>query len=227
MDISATQLKWIFINVFVLIISIALHEFGHAFTAYKLGDDTPKRQGRVTLNPMAHADPIGTLALPIIGGLLAAAGAPAGGFGWGKPVQWQPHRIRRGINMSTAKILVAAAGPLMNALLACVVALTHGLLVHFHVLTGRGDVDSILMFAVSTNFVLMFFNLLPLPPLDGGHIAEQFVPYKHRNSFAEYAKFAPFVIMGVMLIPQVQRVFLIPAIWCTDHVYRAVSALFL
>ncbi|HEY4175672.1 MAG TPA: site-2 protease family protein [Kofleriaceae bacterium] len=226
MDISAAQLKWIFIDVFVLIISISLHEFGHAFMATRLGDDTPARQGRVTLNPIAHIDPVGTLLLPILGGLFAAAGAPVGGFGWGKPVQWQPHRIRRGINMSTAKILVAIAGPLMNALLACVVALTHGILMHFKVLSSGSDLNLVLYFAVATNFILMFFNLLPLPPLDGGHVAEQFVPYKHRDKFHEVAKYAPFVILGIMLIPKVQQVFLIPAIWCTEHVYRAVLALF-
>lgn len=226
MDISAAQLKWIFIDVFVLIVSISLHEFGHAFMATRLGDDTPARQGRVTLNPIAHIDPIGTLLLPIMGGLLAAAGAPAGGFGWGKPVQWQPHRIRRGISMSTAKILVAVAGPLMNALLACVVALAHGVLLHFKVLSRDSEMHKILYFAVLTNFILMFFNLLPLPPLDGGHVAEQFVPLKHRERYYEVAKYAPFVILGVMLIPKVQAVFLTPAIWCTDHVYRAVLALF-
>jgi Zn-dependent protease len=226
MDITAEQLKWVFIGVFVLIISIALHEFGHAFMASRLGDDTPERQGRVTLNPIAHIDPIGTLLLPVLGGIMAAAGSTVGGFGWGKPVQWQPHRIRRGINMSTAKILVAIAGPLMNALLACVVALAHGLLVHFKVLSQLSEINAILYYTVATNFVLMFFNLLPLPPLDGGHVAEQFVGYKHREKFYEVAKYAPFVILGIMLIPAVRAVFLVPANWCTEHVYAAVSALF-
>ena len=96
MDLSPQQIRWILIGVFVLLVSVALHEFGHAIMAYKLGDDTPKRQGRVTLNPLAHADPIGTLLLPLIGGIYAATGGSVGGFGWGKPVQWTPHRIRRG-----------------------------------------------------------------------------------------------------------------------------------
>ena len=75
-----------FLYVFVLVVSVAIHEFGHAIMADRLGDDTPRRQGRVTLNPLAHADPIGTLLLPIIGGCLTVGGS----FGWGKPVQWQP-----------------------------------------------------------------------------------------------------------------------------------------
>src|SRR6185503_15482553 len=115
MDLSPEQIRWIFIRVFVLVVSFCFHEFGHAIMADKLGDDTPRRQGRVTLNPLAHADPIGTFLLPLIGGFYgAASGGGGGGFGWGKPVQWQPHKIRRGIKMTTASILVAVAGPAMN-----------------------------------------------------------------------------------------------------------------
>src|SRR5688572_6883999 len=109
MDLSPEQIRWVFVYVFVLLVSVALHEFGHAIMADKLGDDTPRRQGRVTLNPLAHADLIGTLLLPFMGAMIGAAGGGGGGFGWGKPVQWQPARIRRGISMSTAKILVAIA----------------------------------------------------------------------------------------------------------------------
>lgn len=226
MDVSPEQIRWILIDLFVLVVSIALHEFGHAFMADRLGDDTPRRQGRVTLNPIVHADPIGTLLLPVLGGLAAAAGAPGGGFGWGKPVQWQPHRIRRGIKMSTANILVSFAGPFMNLVLATVVVAAHVILRWQGVLDGQSELDVILVFAVMTNFLLFFFNLLPLPPLDGGHIAQAFTPYKHREAFEHYARFAPFVILAVMLIPQVQRVFLAPAQWCTEHWYRGFAALF-
>jgi len=97
MDISSEQIRSILISLFVLLISVALHEFGHAVVADKLGDDTPRRQGRVTLNPLAHADPIGTFLLPLLSGLGGAMGGFSGGFGWGKPVQWNPARIRRGL----------------------------------------------------------------------------------------------------------------------------------
>src|SRR5262249_48184839 len=106
MDLTAEDIRWILIYILLLVISIAFHEFGHAITAHKLGDDTPSRQGRVTLNPLAHADPIGTLVLPLLLSVGGAATGRAGGFGWGKPVEWQPHRVRRGVTMSTAKILV-------------------------------------------------------------------------------------------------------------------------
>lgn len=226
MDLSPEQIRNIVLGVFILLVSVALHEFGHAWMANRLGDDTPKRQGRVTLNPLAHADPIGTLLLPVMGGIYSAASGIAGGFGWGKPVQWQPHKIRRGIKLATANILVSFAGPAMNLLLATVVILTHVILIKAEVLTGVATVDRIMMAAAATNFILFFFNLLPIPPLDGGHIAQAFTPYRHREKFDAYAKYGPFVILGVMLIPQVRQVFAVPAKWCTEGLYSGLGSLF-
>ncbi len=234
MDLSPEQIRNIVVGVFILLISVALHEFGHAFAAWKLGDDTPKRQGRVTLNPVAHAAPIGTLLLPVVGGIYAASSGIAGGFGWGKPVQWQPHKIRRGIKMATANIIVSFAGPFMNLLLAFVVTLTHVILIKAGVLTMAVDpetmrlhpVDMILVAAAATNFILFFFNLLPIPPLDGGHILQAFTPYRHRDKYDAYARYGPFVLLGVMLIPQVRVIFSTPATWCTQGLYKGLGGLF-
>jgi Zn-dependent protease len=219
MELTPDAIRWVLIGLFILLISIALHEFGHAIMADLLGDDTPRRQGRVTLNPLAHADPIGTFLLPLAGGLWGAAGGLGGGFGWGKPVQWNPARINRKWKMSTAQILVSIAGPGMNLVLATVVAIVHTILIAKGVLSSGSDVSKILGYAVVTNFVLMFFNLLPIPPLDGGHVAQQFMPYKHRSKFDEYARFGPFIVMAVALIPQLSQVFVRPALWCTSHLY--------
>ncbi len=228
MNISTTELRRVFLYVLVLVVSVAIHEFGHAFMADYLGDDTPRRQGRVTLNPLAHADPIGTLLLPVLGGFYGG-----GSFGWGKPVQWQPHKIRRGVSMSTATILVALAGPMMNVVLGTVLAATRALLlargvihVHAGAWAGLTDINSILEFATFTNFILFFFNLVPVPPLDGGHVAESFTPYRYRDKFHEFARFGPFIVLGVMLIPQVQWIFVTPAVFCADHVYNLFHALF-
>ncbi|HEY3807872.1 MAG TPA: site-2 protease family protein [Kofleriaceae bacterium] len=222
MNVDAQDIRNIIIYVFVLIVSVALHEFGHAIMATWLGDDTPRRQGRVTLNPIAHADPIGTLLLPIVGGLYAAAShGLGGGFGWGKPVQWQPARINRKWHMATAQILVAVAGPAMNVLLGTVIALVNVILLAKHVLAPQSQLNSILFFACVTNFVLFFFNLIPAPPLDGGHVAEGLTPYKHRAHYEAYAKYGPFVVMAVAFIPQLARIFLIPAQFCAEHVYNA------
>ena len=226
MSLTTDQIRWILIRVFVLVVSVALHEFGHAIMADLLGDDTPRRQGRVTLNPLAHADPIGTLLLPLVGGIYSAAGGGVGGFGWGKPVQWQPSRVNRKWRMATAQILVAVAGPAMNVLLGTVIALVNTILLWKGVLEPRGQMDTILHFAAGTNFVLFFFNLVPAPPLDGGHVAEGLMPYKHRSTFEQFARFGPFVVMAVAMIPPIAQIFLIPAEFCTNHVYKLFSTLF-
>jgi Zn-dependent protease len=226
MDFSPEQIRWIIIGVFVLVVSVAFHEFGHAVMAHKLGDDTPSRQGRVTLNPIAHADPIGTLLLPLFGSMYVAAGGAVGGFGWGKPVQWQPHKIRRGIKMATANILVSFAGPFMNLVLATLVTLVHVILIWQGVLTLGGDADKVMMFAVGTNFILFFFNLLPLPPLDGGHIAQAFMPSKYRQAYDNFAKYGPFVILALIMIPPIRSVFLAPSRFCTELWYKGFGTLF-
>jgi Zn-dependent protease len=221
MDLSPEKIRWALIYVLVLVVSVALHEFGHAIVAHKLGDDTPSRQGRVTLNPLAHADPIGTLLLPLIGALYGG-----GGFGWGKPVQWQPHRINRRWSMTTARILVAVAGPAMNVVLAVVVAAVHVVLLWQSVIASDSQLNKILLFVVTTNFLLFFFNLLPLPPLDGGHVAQSMVPYRHRSKFDEFLRFSPFIVLAVMMIPQIQVVFLWPARFVTLHTYTMFGHLF-
>lgn len=225
MNLSAADIRHVLISVIVLLISVALHEYGHASMADRLGDDTPRRQGRVTLNPLAHADPVGTLLLPLIGGLYHAAGGYGGGFGWGRPVLWNPARIRRGVSMSTAKILVSFAGPAMNVVLALLVSSAHAGLIAAGLVSRASELNLILIGAVATNFVLFFFNLLPIPPLDGGHIAQSFLPYRYRASFESYARYAPFALLAIMLVPEVQVIFTKPAIFCTVHLYQFLGVL--
>lgn len=219
MNISPEDIRQVVIYVFVLLVSVAFHEFGHAIMADRLGDDTPRRQGRVTLNPIAHADPIGTLLLPIVGGIYAVSGGGVGGFGWGKPVQWQPSRVNRKWHMSTAKILVALAGPSMNVMLAVLIAGVHTILLTQGVISFSGAVSNILFFAVGTNFILFFFNLVPAPPLDGGHVAEGFMPYKHRSKFEQYARFGPFIVLAIVMISPLAQIFVVPARFCARQLY--------
>jgi Zn-dependent protease len=221
MDLTPEQIRWILVYLFVLVISVALHEFGHAIMADKLGDDTPRRQGRVTLNPLAHAHPIGTLLLPLAGAVItASSGHGGGGFGFGRPVEWQPNRIRRGITMATANILVSLAGPAMNVVLAIAIAGVHAILLWQGVLTWASEASLILAFAVQTNFVLFFFNLVPIPPLDGGHVAESLMPYRHRDTFDNFAKYGPFIVLGLVVIPGVSIIFVWPATQVSLHLYH-------
>lgn len=222
--IGPDEIKWLLVYIFVLVVSVTLHEFGHAIMADKLGDDTPRRQGRVTLNPISHADPIGTLLLPLISGIYRAANGGVGGFGWGRPVEWQPSRISRKWKMSTAAILVSIAGPGMNVLLAIAIAGVDCILLATGTISPFGDAHTILKYAVGTNFILFFFNLVPAPPLDGGHVARELMPYGKRKAFEEYARFGPFVVMAVAMIPQIAQIFVIPAKFCTSGVYQLMGA---
>lgn len=227
MNLEPEKIRLILISVFILVGSVCFHEFGHAYMADRLGDDTPRRQGRVTLNPLAHADPIGTLLLPLMGGYYAATTGMVGGFGWGRPVQWNPARISRKWRMAQAQILVALAGPSMNVLLAVLLAGTHSILLSQGVF-AKFDQASLIMFsAVATNFILFFFNLVPAPPLDGGHVLENVLPRRFQAQFEAYARFGPFVVMAVALIPQLAQIFLVPARFCSEHLYKALVAIIL
>jgi len=224
-NLTPENLRWVFIYMITLIVSVAIHEWGHAFMADKLGDDTPRRQGRVTLNPMAHADPIGTIALPLISSLLGAATGRVGGFGWGRPVQWNPARINRKWKMWQATILVAIAGPTMNLILGTVLTILDVVLVTKNLVVPTSPIIQIIWFAATTNYILFFFNLVPVPPLDGGHVAESLTPYKHRRKWEEYLRYSPFVFLALICIPQVQVIFTVPAVWCRDHVASVFIAL--
>jgi Zn-dependent protease len=226
MELTPEHIRWIITYVLLLIASVAFHEFGHAFVADRLGDDTPSRQGRVTLNPLAHADPIGTLLLPFVSAVFsAAAGGGPGGFGWGKPVQTNPLRYTRRFSMATGQVFVAIAGPLMNVLLAVLFATTHAVLVHFDVLAPSSPFHQVLAVAVLMNFSLFFFNLIPVPPLDGGWVARRFMPTRYAKSYESFAVYGPFVIMAIVVIPTLAYVISVPARFCTTHLYQGLGSL--
>jgi Zn-dependent protease len=173
-----------------LILSLTVHEFFHAFTAWKLGDDTAARAGRLTLNPLPHIDPIGTLLLPL-------AGVP---FGWAKPVPVDVRRIRRGISMATGNILISSAGPISNLGLAVLASVAYGLLYRLApeaLAPGAGGAE-LLRITILVNVALAIFNLLPIPPLDGSHVAEALVPYRFRGAWEAFARLGPFLLLGLL-----------------------------
>lgn len=227
MNLTPEQIRNIIVYVLTLIISVAVHEWGHAYMADRLGDNTPRREGRVTLNPLAHADPIGTFLLPLITAVYAASsGGMIGGFGWGKPVMTQPNNYTRKYSMSTGLALVSIAGPLMNIVLALVIATVHGVLLWQNVLAPDSKIHLGLIQAVYMNFTLFFFNMLPIPPmLDGSKVLARFVPYRHRSKLDNVAVYGFAILAAFMLIPQLQQVFLVPARFCGDHVYDLILRL--
>lgn len=159
------DIEFIF-QIAILIFSVIIHEVAHGYSAYLLGDNTAKFQGRLSLNPMVHLDLFGSIILPTISYLF-------GGFiiGWAKPVPFNPYNLR---NQRRGEAIVAAAGPLSNIALA----LFFGLLLRFGVLASLGSgfvfIGTIIVFI---NLILTIFNLLPIPPLDGSKILFSFLPY--------------------------------------------------
>lgn len=180
------------LNLIVLLLSLTFHEFFHAWSAWRLGDDTAARMGRLTLNPIPHVDLVGTLLLPLMG-------AP---IGWAKPVPVNPSRFKRTVKMGTGDIIVSAAGPLSNVLLGGICAVVLGLLRRFAPeLGGPGTAGGTLLgHLILVNAGLAIFNLLPIPPLDGGHVAANLVPYRFREAWDQFARFAPLLLLALIFL---------------------------
>ncbi len=174
-----------------VLIAITFHEFAHAFAADRLGDDTPRNQGRLSLNPFSHLDLFGTLMLVFAG------------FGWGKPVQIQSRNFNRNIKMSVGEMIVAAAGPITNFILAIIFTIIYFAIIRFapgFLLTQVGNIVMILIeVCISINIGLGVFNLIPLPPLDGSKILMGFLPYGAKSWFEKYSQifYIVFVVIWV------------------------------
>jgi Zn-dependent protease len=223
-DMSPEHMRWVVQCMGVLLLSICVHEFGHAYIADKLGDPLPRSQGRVSLNPIVHADPIGTLAFPLIGMLFT--NVP--GFGWGRPVQVQPWRFSRRFEMRKGHMFVAFAGPFMNLAFGTLIAILFFTLLATGVLPRDGSHPGIklLDYAVTLNFILFFFNLIPAPPLDGGAVTEGLLPKKHLPAFQKFSVYGPFILLGMIAIPGLGKVFVWPALFVRDNLYDVLKILF-
>ena len=174
-------------RIIVLLTAFSVHEFAHAWMADYFGDDTPRINGRLTLNPMAHLDPMGSLML-----ILA-------GFGWAKPVPVNPYALRR--HSPSAMMWVALAGPLSNFLMAIVAAIPFrlGLFSIFNAAMVTGQflptLPQLLVEFVYINLILMLFNLIPLAPLDGEKIIEYFLPPAGADFLASIRPYGPMILL--------------------------------
>jgi Zn-dependent protease len=192
----------------VLLIAFTFHEFAHAYTAYRFGDPTPKRMGRVTLNPRVHLDVLGTLLIFIAG------------FGWAKPVLINRGHFKRPRLMG---IVVAAAGPAANLLIAFAGMLVYYALIYFQVVDQasvgvRNAVDLFMNILIGLNLILFIFNLIPLPPLDGYHILENLLPRSWAVKLQGLQQWAIFLFLLVVFIPPVYRVTLMPLFGLSGYI---------
>lgn len=181
-----------------ILIALSVHEWAHAYAAWKLGDNTAKYEGRLTLNPMSHLDPLGTIMFLLVG------------FGWGKPVPVDPHYFK---HPKRDNAIVALAGPLSNFVLAWIAFI--GLLFLakdemsgsvMGLLTMKGNANPLAValtqiFSTSLfiNLALMAFNLLPIAPLDGSKILHAFIPYRHENSYMEFMQRGPMILLLLII----------------------------
>jgi Zn-dependent protease len=177
-----------------LVLSLSLHEFSHALVADLQGDRLPRAMGRVTLNPVRHLDPLGTLLLLLVG------------FGWAKPVEFRPSALR---SQRFGAAMVALAGPGMNLLLAVAGLIGLRLTASESFISGgtlfidqdglMGQVAVFWIFFASINILLAVFNLIPLPPLDGSRLLTIFLPPKRQNIIYFLDKYSFFILIGLVL----------------------------
>lgn len=173
----------------IVFVAFPVHEFAHAAMAVQLGDNTPRAQGRYTLNPLPHIDPLGAILILLTG------------FGWARPVQWNPRNVD--IDVRAASILVALAGPVSNLLMAALALLVSNVLN----LTPGDMIWNTIIFFVQINVLLFVFNLIPVPPLDGSHVLFALLPGGGWQLRANLAQYGMLILFGIIFfVPDIIRV---------------------
>ena len=185
-DDPARFLLLIGLTALSVVIAVTVHEFSHAFVANSLGDPTARRQGRVSLNPLKHLDPAGSILFLVAG------------FGWGKPVPVDEHRLAHG---TTGMTLVAAAGPLSNLTTAFLLAVPIRVgLVELSPVGSQELLADVLKLTVTFNLLLAIFNLVPLAPLDGSRVLGGLIPREYVRGYERLQKYGPVVLVGLIML---------------------------
>jgi Zn-dependent protease len=216
------------------ILSLSVHESAHALTSYWFGDDTGRLQGRISLNPMAHIDPIGTILIPLMGFLSVTQGLPPM-IGWAKPVETNPLRWR---NKDLANISVSAAGPISNILLAFAIFVAMKIMIlsgmvapgyiepftYIQPAPGQPDwvlpVCTFLSLMLILNVALAVFNLIPIPPLDGSHVLETLLPDSLKDVYDQIRPYSWIILLGLLwlgvfglILGPVRRLVIVNLLW--------------
>lgn len=183
-------------NYLVLLFSLSFHESAHAWMALRLGDDTAASLGRITLNPVPHIDPFGTVLMPL---LQIFGGLPV--LGWAKPTPYDPGRFRRDVTLRRGHISVAGAGPISNLILALLFALAFAVILRVDVPDGmKSGLYSLMTVGIAMNVALAVFNLLPVPPLDGSHIMSWALPRSMGEKFDAVAEGYGTMILWILFL---------------------------
>ncbi|MBX2986444.1 MAG: site-2 protease family protein [Bdellovibrionaceae bacterium] len=191
-----------------LLLALCVHEWAHGFMAKMRGDDTAERMGRLTLNPAAHIDPIGTVVLPL---LILFSGVPIF-FGWAKPVPFDPRNLK---NPRVDSFWIALAGPLSNVILALLATLVLG--IYARLLPGAsftGSVVQLLVAFMQINLFLAVFNMLPLHPLDGGKVIARFLPIRANLWLERNEHMTSLILLGLIILGALAFLAL-PVAWAT------------
>jgi Zn-dependent protease len=197
----------ILVRLVVLFLGIPIHEWAHAWSAYQLGDDTASMQGRLTLNPLAHLDPIGSLLILI------------SGFGWGKAVPVNPYRMR--VNPRVGMAISAAAGPFSNFILAMLLAIPF----RMRWVTWNSGIGDLLLIAIQINLGLMLFNLIPVYPLDGEKVLMGLMPTRWGDRLLQLRPFGTLIL--AMLLFVLPRIGIDPISMAIAPAYRILMSLLL
>lgn len=180
--------------IIIIVMSLTVHEFAHSLVTIRLGDDTPRRQGRLTLNPLAHIDLVGFIMLVIAG------------FGWAKPVQINPASLKK---PRRDEVLIALAGPVSNLLFAMVAVVIIWAVFSTHTLVSprsQRDFGNFMLMLAAINVSLAIFNMIPIPPLDGSHLVTPFLGRINTTVAATYFRYGSFLLLGIILIQSFTRV---------------------